>query len=256
MMNSAPNDTVVCLSPVSQLGLLIDKSIDIDCSGARAVVRDNTAQGAAISINIPVSSNDPFRTVRLRGLSIGGALSNEKFIPRGIDIVEAAVVYLEGVVISDATEYGVLDRRFRGTARLYVSDTIIRNNDGPGIGAGSAKGFFVLDNVRLENNTYGLAAAKGNSVVINRSVLSGNSVAGVEGDPGAQIVVNNSTISHNGKGVESNSSVRLSNNDIAFNITAIAGVSGTFGNNRFSGNDSLGTAPTPLGSASSDVGQQ
>ena len=113
-----------------------------------------------------------------------------------------------------------------------------------------------VDNVRSENNAYGIAAASGNNVSISHSVLSGNSNAGVEGDAGAQIVVDNSTITHNSIGVQSASSIRLSNNDIAFNNTAVSGSSGTFGNNRFSGNGSIGTAPTPLGGASSDLGQQ
>jgi hypothetical protein len=47
-----------------------------------------------------------------------------------------------------------------------------------------------------------------------------------------------------------------SNNNIAFNKTAISGATGTFGNNRFSGNLSAGTAPSPLGGATSDLGQQ
>ena len=90
----------------------------------------------------------------------------------------------------------------------------------------------------------------------SRSVFTGNSSAGVEGDAGAQVVVDNSTITHNNIGVQSASSVRMSNNNIAFNNTAISGVSGTFGNNRFSGNGTIGTGPTPLGGASSDLGQQ
>jgi len=70
------------------------------------------------------------------------------------------------------------------------------------------------------------------------------------------LIVNNSIITNNNIGVQSSLSVRLSNNDIAFNNTAVSGASGTFGNNRFSGNGSIGTAPTPLGGASSDIGQQ
>jgi hypothetical protein len=56
--------------------------------------------------------------------------------------------------------------------------------------------------------------------------------------------------------VQSVGSVRLSNNDIAFNSTAISGPSGTFGNNRFSGNSAFGTALSALGGATSDLGQQ
>jgi hypothetical protein len=51
-------------------------------------------------------------------------------------------------------------------------------------------------------------------------------------------------------------SVRLANNDIAFNNTANQGTTGTFGNNRLSGNVSAGNALTPLGGTSADYAQQ
>jgi hypothetical protein len=237
------------------------KSIDIDCSGARAVFREGTAAfgsvGGAICISIAVSASDPFRTVRLRGISIIGASSTFRGVPRGIEILSAAVVSLENVVVSDVAQQGIFDGRTGGQTKLFITDSIIRNNAGPGIvAAAAAPGIVVLDNVRSENNLYGLAVASGNSVVVNRSVLSGNTTAGVIGDTGSQIVVDNSTISHNGTGVISNQAVRLSNNDIAFNTTAVSGSSGTFGNNRFSGNGTIGTAPAALGGASSDLGQQ
>jgi hypothetical protein len=178
-------------------------------------------------------------------------------MPRGISITSAAVVYLENVVVSDAQQQGILDQRSGGQTRLYVTDSIISNNAGVGIViASQSPTTTVLDNVRSESNLFGIAVGNGNSVTINRSVFSGSTNAGIEGDAGAQIVVNNSTISHNNIGVQSASSVRLSNNDIAFNTFAISGVSGTFGNNRFSGNTSAGTPSTPLSGATSDLGQQ
>lgn len=261
LSNAQPNDTIVCLDAVAESSLLIMKSIDIDCSGARAVFREGTAAfgsvGGAICISIAVSASDPFRTVRLRGISIIGASSTFRGVPRGIEILSAAVVSLENVVVSDVAQQGIFDGRTGGQTKLFITDSIIRNNAGPGIvAAAAAPGIVVLDNVRSENNLYGLAVASGNSVVVNRSVLSGNTTAGVIGDTGSQIVVDNSTISHNGTGVISNQAVRLSNNDIAFNTTAVSGSSGTFGNNRFSGNGTIGTAPAALGGASSDLGQQ
>jgi Right handed beta helix region len=256
--NALPNDTIVCVDAVSDTAFTITKSIDIECSGARAVMRDGIAGGASILINIPVSPNtDPLRTVRLRGIIINGAVQTARFVPRGIDIVSAAVVSIEDVVVSDVIQQGIIDRRTGGQTKLFVIDSIIRNNGGPGIvAAAAAVGIVALDNVRSENNGYGIAVASGNNVSISRSVFSGNSNAGVEGDAGAQVVVDNSTITHNNIGVQSGSSVRMSNNNIAFNNAAISGVSGTFGNNRFSGNGTIGTAPTPLGGASSDLGQQ
>jgi hypothetical protein len=258
VFNAQPNDTVFCVDGIAAAGALnINKSIDIECSGARASLRDVSTFGASIQINIPVSASDPFRTVRLRGISIFGAQPTSKNISVGIDIVSAALVQLEDVVISDMQQQGIFDHRTGGQTKLFITDSIIRNNGGTGVAIGpQGPSTTVLDNVRSENNAYGIAVASGNSVVVNRSVMSGNTAAGVIGDPGAQIVVNNSTISHNNIGVISNQSVRLSNNDIAFNATAVSGSSGTFGNNRFSGNGTIGTPPAALGGASSDLGQQ
>jgi hypothetical protein len=252
---ATPNDTVVCLDTVITTFITIQQSIDIDCSAARHVLRGTDL--SAIFISIPVSANDPFRTVRLRGISIQGATPTAKQTKVGINIVSATVVYLEGVVISDTLQKGVFDQRTGGQTKLFITDSIIRNNAGPGIvAAAGATGIVVLDNVRSENNAYGIAVASGNNVAITRSVFSGNSVAGVEGDSGAQIVLDGSTISHNNIGVQSVSAVRLSNNNIAFNNTAISGATGTFGNNRLSGNVSAGTISTPLGGASGEFAQQ
>jgi hypothetical protein len=249
---------VLGLDVVPSAGFLnINKSIDIDCSGARAVLRDGSVSGASILINIPAGA-DPFRAVRLRGFSLNGSGSGNigKFVNVGIDIQAAAAVTIEDVVVTDMAQQGIIDHRPSGS-RLFITDSIVRNSGGAGIVAAAGAGnIVVLDNVRSENNAYGVAAAAGNNVAINRSVLSGNSNAGVEADGGAQVVVNNSTITHNGIGVQSAASIRLSNNDIAFNTIAVSGASGTFGNNRFSGNVNIGTAPTPLGAASSDLGQQ
>lgn len=264
------NGRITCLDGGNFQPFTITKSLTVNCDTGHSYIGSGGAGLTGITISIPVGASDPLRTVRIRGLGIYGAASSTgtggtggggagitRTMPRGIFITSAAVVYLERMVVSDAQQQGVLDQRSGGQTRLYVTDSIISSNAGAGISpASGAVGMTVLDNVRLENNLYGLAAAGGNSVVINRSVISGNTNAGIEGDPGALIAVNNSIISHNGTGVESNGSVRLSNNDIAFNRTAVSGPAGSFGNNRFSANDSFGSALVPLGPASSDVGQQ
>ncbi len=136
-------------------------------------------------------------------------------------------------------------------------DTTIGGNGGPGIvSASAATAITVLDNVSSQNSAYGIAVANGNRVAINRSNFSGNTTAGVLGDAGSQIIVNDSTISHNGYGVQSSSSVRVSNSEISFNNAAFSGSAGTFGNNRLSGNGAVGTTPMPLGGATTDLGQQ
>jgi hypothetical protein len=257
LTKSGVGDTITCLDSIASGGIIITKSIDIDCRAAGHTLRDsfatlNNNSFFSIIINVAVNQNDPARTVRLRGLSLSGSTNTA-----GIFIIAAAAVFLEDMVISNNGIQGIFDQRSGGQTKLFITDSIIRNNGGAGIALGSqGPNTNVLDNVRSEYNAYGLAAAAGNNVLVNRSVMSGNSVAGVEADTGAQVVVDNSAISHNNVGVQSNSSVRLSNDDIAFNNLALSGMAGTFGNNRLSGNSAVGTAPMPVGSASQDLGQQ
>jgi hypothetical protein len=254
-------DTIVCISPPAEVlvAFSITKSITIDCSSAHAAIRDiaTTTGGdpVGIDINIPVSANDTFRTVRLRGLVIDGFTGNSRNFDRGIDIRAAAVVFIEDCIISNVNQLGIYDRRTGGQTKLFIKDSIVSNNGGVGIVAvTAATGVVVLDNVTSENNTFGFAAATGNNVAIRNSVFSGNSAVGIEGDGGAQIIVSNSTISHNNIGVQSTSSIRVSNNDIEFNNTAFSGSAGTMGLNRYSGNVSMGTAPSAVNGAPTDVG--
>jgi len=267
MSNARSGDSIVCLSPPhsnvpDSNALLVDKSITIDCSTARALIQDQfvaSPDTSKVGIYINIPPNSRLQTVRLRGLTIDGDSSHfgARYLDRGIEIVSAAAVYIEDCVISNATRQGIYDHRTGGQTKLFIKDSIVSGNGGTGIAvAPQGPTTTVLDNVYSENNLYGFGVSAGNSAVIIRSVFSGNTTAGVVADGGAQLVVNNSTISHNGIGVQSAQTVRLSNNDIAFNTTAVLGSSGTFGNNRFSGNGTIGTAPVALGGASSDLGQQ
>jgi len=263
LANAHAGDAIVCVSPPVATALNITVSVSIDCSGTRAPHRDasynNGSAGVGIAINIPPSTIDPLRTVRLRGLTIDGASPGNppdgRYLDRGIDIQAAKTVYIEDCVISNVKQQGILDRRTGGQTKLFIKDTIVSGNGSAGIALGAqGPNTNVLDNVSTEYNRYGLAAATGNNVLINRSVFSGNSTAGIEGDVGAQIAVDNSVISHNDIGVQSNSSVRLFNNHIAFNSSAITGSSASLGQNRFSGNSTLGTAPTAIAGASANIG--
>jgi hypothetical protein len=250
-LNSASaGDNIVCLSAPVPSAFSLIFSVTIDCSSARAPFAGSGFNTVDNNIFVNMVINAPAAVVRLRGLVLDGSGGGD----RGIDIQSAAAVFIEDCMISNYAKQGIYDHRTGGQTKLFIKDTIISGN-GAGIVAVSATvGITVLDNVTSEKNTYGIAVGTGNNVAIRNSIFSGNSVAGVEGDSGAQVVVNNSTISHNNIGVQSSSSVRLSNNDIAFNNIAVSGSSGTFGNNRFSGNGSIGTAPTALGGASSDLG--
>jgi hypothetical protein len=237
------------LTVIPAFPITIRASVTIDCTGA---AYSFVAGGCCNAFTINLPQSDTLQTVRLRGFTINGIGSGG----RGIEIDAASIVILEDMKIIQESQQGVADIR-TSPGELRITNTAISRNAAAGVGvAGAVGNVAILDNVTLDGNQYGVAAANGNNVTVSRSILSRNSVAGVEGDNGAQIVVDRSTISQNAVGVVSNSSVRISNNNIAFNGTAISGFAGTFGNNRFSGNGSFGTNLTPLGGATSDLGEQ
>jgi hypothetical protein len=247
LLKTATGGTVSCLStPTQNDTLQIFSSVVIDCSSV------NYVRTGSVTINLP--SSDSLQTVRLRGFTLSGA--GLAGLGPLVTINAANTVILEDMKLVQGVKQGVLDTR-TSPGTLRITNSAISRNAGVGVVvAGAAGNVAILDNVTSDGNSFGIAVGAGNNVTVSRSVLSGSTFAGVEGDGGAQIIVDNSTIGNNNIGVQSSSSVRISNNNIAFNKTAISGATGTFGNNRFSGNTSMGTAPTPLGGASSDFAQQ
>jgi Right handed beta helix region len=252
------NGEIDCLDPGGFGTLTITKSITIDCTGTLGSVLASGTNG--FNINIAVNANDPFRTVRLRGLTINGTGASGTIGTRtglkGISITQAAVVILEDLVISDFSLPGIVDARPTPGGKLIIRNSVIRNNTGAGISvAGAATNNALLDNVHSVNNGFGVATAIGNNVSIIRSVFSGNTTAGVEGDGGSQVGLENSLVSGNVTGLQNGGTMSISNSEISFNTTGITGTTASFGNNRIFGNTSAGTAPT-LGLPSSDHGQQ
>jgi hypothetical protein len=228
------------------IGFVITKSITIDCHDVYASVLDFSSE-VAIEIDVPGG------VVTLRNLNIDGAGESDA----GIYIAAASTVYIEDVVVTGSSN-GIDDIRSGGGTRLFIRNSVIRNNTGPGVvAAAAATNAVVLENVHSVGNKYGVAAATGNDVVVSRSVMSGNSVAGVEADPGAQVSVDNTEITHNiSYGVQAYGTITLANSDISYNSAAIFGATISYGNNRIFGNPEASTAPTPIGAITNDHGQQ
>jgi hypothetical protein len=251
------NGEIDCLDPGGFGTLTITKSITIDCTGTLGSVLASGTNG--FNINIPVNANDPFRTVRLRGITINGTGASGTIGTRtglkGISITQAATVILEDLVISDFSQQGVNDVR-TAAGKLIIRNSVIRNNTGSGISAAGASGNTVsIDNVHSINNAFGIGTATGNLVSIVRSVFSGNTTAGVETDAGGLVAMDSALVSGNVTGLTNNGAMALSNSEISFNTTGISTATTSFGNNRIFGNTAAGTVPT-LGAASSDHGQQ
>ena len=114
----------------------------------------------------------------------------------------------------------------------------------------------------LNASVAGIFVSNNGRVMINRSTISGNSQVGVAiagALAGMEVNISNTTISNNGIGVGNlggTITIRLSNNDISFNTTAIQGATQSHVNNRLQGNEAIGTAPTAIGATSNPSGLQ
>jgi hypothetical protein len=252
------NGEIDCLDPGGFGTITITKSITIDCTGTFGSILASGVNG--VNINIAANANDPFRTVRLRGLSINGTGASGTIGTRtglrGISITQALTVILEDLVISDFSQQGILDARTTTGGKLFIRNSVIRNNTGSGIGVGgAATNNATIENVHSINNAFGVSTATGNNVSIARSVFAGNTSAGVEADGGAQLGLDNSLVSGNAVGLQNAGTMSVSNTEVSFNSSGAAGAWTSFGNNRIFGNTAPGTAPT-VGAATTDHGQQ
>jgi hypothetical protein len=246
------NGEIDCIDPGGFGTLTITKSITIDCSGTFGGIVSGGVNGITINLT---ASPDPLKSVVLRGLNINGAGGGGQAGLKGVSILSATLVTLDNVVIMNFTQQGVADVR-TAPGRLFIKNSVIRNNGGVGILAAGTSGTNVsIENTHSINNAYGLATGAGNAVKITRSVFSGNSV-GIEGDTGAQVGVDSTTVNFNGIGLQTSGSIWFANTDISFNSSAaISGPTVSFGDNRIYANVAAGTPPT-VGAASTDHSKQ
>ncbi len=238
------NGEIRCLDAGNNFGVFtIFASITIDCHDVPAIVQSSRE---CFFINLITSpANDPTQTVKIRGVTCEGSGLAGTF---GVSIQSAAAVFLEDMVITDHATQGVLDQRRQGGV-LFIKNSVIRNNGGPGIVVATTGGPYgaSIDNVHSNRNGFGIAVASGNNVRINHSEFSNNAV-GIEADPGGQVGIDSSVISFNGTGLQNSSgTMSFSNSDITFNSQAIAGPTRSFGNNRIFGNSTSGTTPSRAG---------
>jgi hypothetical protein len=125
--------------------------------------------GGSSAITVSAAGTD---TVVLRGLTLTGLGGQD-----GIQVVSVGKLHIEGCVISGFTNNGINVILTADGSRIFIKDTITRNNN--------LHGFFIktdtgtvrasIDNCRSEGNgTIGFMAYDNSRVTINRSVASGN----------------------------------------------------------------------------------
>jgi hypothetical protein len=248
-----------CLDPAGYGAVTIVKSITIDCHEVFASILNAGTNGIIINFD---SFTDARKTVRLRNLNFNGVDSGTN----GVRIIGAAsagsAVFIENCLIDGnfaGNARGVSDER-TGGGEISISDSTIRNTGGTGIAIAPASGSTRIDatinNVRVQNSNFGLGILGGVRAMVRNSVFSGNTQAGVRADAGTELNLTSSVSNNNGTGVVAGGVVRLADTDIAFNTTAITNATQSFGNNRITGNGSVGTAPTLIGVNSPPFGQQ
>ena len=259
------NGEINCLDPGGFGTVNITKSITIDCHEVFASILASGTTG--VIINITPNANDPLQTVRLRNLNINGAgaagaIGMQTGI-NGIRIMQAKMVYIDDLMVSDFTQHGITDQRTAG-GRLHILNTTLRNNLGAGIlvspTSGSTRIDVDMDRVTAVGNNEGMIFNNGARVQINNSTSANNTDQGVASTSSigsTTVNINRSMVSNNGgaaMATNGTSMLRFSDTDIAYNGAAFSGATLTFGSSRITGNLVIGTVPTHMG-GSFDQGQ-
>ena len=246
---TATSGEINCLDPGGFGGVTITKSITIDCHEILAGVL--VAGTNAIIINAGAGD-----TVKLRNLNIMGLRTGLV----GVTILAAKAVFLDDLQIHEFSQQGVKDVRTTATGKLYIRNSIIRDNAGAGVavaGTGNPRVDAVIEDSHLNGNAFGVAVGAFNAVMVARSVMTGNTAAGVLADPSGVISVDNSTITSNGIGVRPSAYRRCSCPTTTSPSTAPASAarprrSATTGSIRWSAPRRPRPAPTPTTRASSN----
>ena len=255
---------VYCLDPGASdgaQGVAITRSITIDCRGGS--IWNVTVNGTGISVllrNVIVNS---FNIPGASGVGVdllNGALTLENCVVQNWNASTGSSI---GIGIRVAPPAGV-------TARLHVTDSLIRNNglaaSGGGIiiqpaGSGSAR--VVIERTRVENNTFGIFAnGIGStgviSVQVRDSVVSDSAFSGISAFTSAGHSITSITVDRSSSllsganGILAQGTggfVSLTETTVVSNVTGLNAVSGgaifSYQNNRLTGNVSDG-APTAV----------
>jgi hypothetical protein len=250
------NGEINCLDPGSFGTVTITKSIQIDCHEVFAGTTNTATNGVSIAFD-SFAGTDTRKSVRLRNLNFSGVDTGL----RGISITGGAAVTGTEVFIEDcridgnfgSPGNGIRDAR-SGGGLLSVSNTIIRNMAGAGIGTSPANGSgnlkIVINKVQVFNCASGGAFSTNNKVTIYDSVFSGNTGAGIfaeDNDAGGQteVAVDHCVVTDNATGFQTtvNSTIRVSNTTAMYNTSLFSGTVLSYGNNQAGGAAFSGPVP-------------
>ena len=245
---TAAGGEINALDPGGFGGVTITKAISIEADGVLAGVLVSGTNG----ITVAAGAND---TVVLRGLTIEG-------VGTGVDGVHwqsGKSLVVEKCTIKGFTGQGIdAEPNSGGAARLFVTDTEIRDNAGGGILAKTAGGTSLsgtVMRVQFNNNNYAVTVQDNAFITVKDSIGSQSTSDGfiVQGVSAAAILFfeNSAAVSNTGAGVRSigaNSLLFIGNSASSGNHTGLSPETGgaivSFGNNRVTGNTTIEGFPT------------
>ncbi len=232
----------------------INKSVTLVSAGPLAAIQ--AGSGNAVTVNA-----GPDDKVVLRGLTLDGLGTGSN----GISFTAGGALYIENCTVNAFGQHGIDFAPTNGSGKLFVTDTLLRNNGAGAVGGGlhllasTGPGFVAaVDGLRSENNVAGLKAEIRGTVTIRNSLAANNGYSGFSatnpsGSGEVQMLIEDSVSTHNGtSGILANglATVTLSNAVVTDNQTGLNFLSGgqilSFSNNRVLGNATDGVPSQTL----------
>jgi hypothetical protein len=242
---TATGGEINVLDPGGFGGVTITKSITISSEGFEAGVLVSGTN--AIIVNAPNTANVVLRGLDIEGLGTGLA---------GIKVLAAGSVSVENCTINNFTQIGIdfaPTSATTSTAKLFVTNTILRNNNGASSGhiivrpGTNVTANATINNVVMQNGQFGLRVQDNSSVVANDTTASNNVGAGftaVSTAATVKLTLDRCVTTNNGSGIKAdnpNATVRFGRCTIAGNAVGIT-TSGGGHTNTFTGtNDNADT---------------
>lgn len=251
------NGEIDALDPGGFGTITITKSITLDGTtggGFGSILASGTN---GVNISIATNANDPFRTVRLRNLSINGTGASGAVGTRtglnGVNINTngADAIYIEDTVISDFSQNGVkwAPTTAAGAAKMFMRNVVIRNCTADGVQLSSGGTILIasLHNVQAANCGNGINMGAHSRLTGRDCTLATNITAGVNHTAAdSESTFFHCSITNNPTGVAATNGIsRISDNMIYGNSNGITGNVKSWGNNYIDGNTNNGTPVAP-----------
>jgi hypothetical protein len=220
------NGEINCIDPGGFGAVTITKSVTIDCWHVGGSILASGTTG--IIVNIAPNANDPFRSVRIRGLAINGTGASGAMGTRtgidGIRVLQAGSVFVEKTTIQDFSQEGI-EVAASSVVNVVLDDVVVRNCGGSGVKLATASiaVLATLNEVRVHGCGVGFEAAGRTRVLVRQSVFSLDSIGIQTTGPENDVAGEQITLMRLNTAVFANAgaAIRLSDSIIVNSVTGL-----------------------------------